>query len=324
MDNRKSEWEALKKEYKQPEMTQEQIQKMQDSIAKAQEERSRNGHLIVLRRGIMAAAAAVALFIILPNTSASVAYAMSGIPVVGKLVGAVTFRNYRYESDRHMADVEVPELVVKEDGSMTSQTTPTAGEQGIQAGTGTKTGQETEKTETIQKTTEEINREIQEITDQIIGEFEENLKYEEGYQDVMVKSEVVNTTEQYFTLKLICYQGAGSGAEWDYFYTIDLNTGERLKLKDLFTDGADYITPISDDIKKQMREQMDADENVYYWLDDEDVPEWNFREITEDTSFYINGDDQVVIAFNEGDVAPMYMGCVEFVIDNTVLAGIRR
>lgn len=324
MDNRKKEWEALKKEYKQPEMTQEQIQKMKDSIAKAQGERSRSGHLIVLRRGIMAAAAAVALFIILPNTSASVAYAMSGIPVVGKLVEAVTFRNYRYESDRHMADVEVPELVVKEDGSMTSQTTPTAEEQGIQTGTGTKTGQETEKTETIQKTTEEINREIQEITDQIIGEFEGNLKYEEGYQDIIVKSEVINTTEQYFTLKLICYQGAGSGAEWDYFYTIDLNTGERLKLKDLFVDGADYITPISDDIKKQMREQMDADENVYYWLDDEDIPEWNFRAITEETSFYVNGNDQIVIAFNEGDVAPMYMGCVEFVINNDVLAGIRR
>ena len=318
MDNRKSEWEALKKEYKQPEMTQEQIQKMKDSIAKAQEERSRNGHLIVLRRGIMAAAAAVALFIILPNTSASVAYAMSGIPVVGKLVEAVTFRNYRYESDRHMADVEVPELVVNEGGSMTAQEPPTAGEQGTQTAAGT------QKTETIQKTTEEINREIQEITDRIIGEFEENLKYEEGYQDIMVKSEVISTTEKYFTLKLICYQGAGSGAEWDYFYTIDLNTGERLKLKDLFENDADYITPISDDIKKQMREQMDADENVYYWLDDEDVPEWNFREITEDTSFYINGDDQVVIAFNEGDVAPMYMGCVEFVIDDAVLAGIRR
>lgn len=324
MDNRKSEWEALKKEYKQPEMTQEQIQKMKDSIAKAQEESRRNGQILVLRRGIMAAAAAVALFIILPNTSASVAYAMSGIPVVGKLVEAVTFRNYRYESDRHMADVEVPELVVKEDGSMMSQTTPVAGEQNTQTAAGTQAGQDAQKTETIQKTTEEINREIQEITDQIIGEFEENLKYEEGYQDVMVKSEVINTTEQYFTLKLICYQGAGSGAEWDYFYTIDLNSGERLKLKDLFEDGADYITPISDDIKKQMREQMDADENVHYWLDDEDIPEWNFREITEDTSFYINGDDQVVIAFNEGDVAPMYMGCVEFVIDNTVLTGIRK
>lgn len=318
MDNRKSEWEALKKEYKQSEMTQEQIQKMKDSIAKAQEERSRNGHLIVLRRGIMAAAAAVALFIILPNTSASVAYAMSGIPVVGKLVEAVTFRNYRYESDRHMADVEVPELVVNEGGSMTAQEPPTAGEQGTQTAAGT------QKTETIQKTTEEINREIQEITDRIIGEFEENLKYEEGYQDIMVKSEVISTTEKYFTLKLICYQGAGSGAEWDYFYTIDLNTGERLKLKDLFENDADYITPISDDIKKQMREQMDADENVHYWLDDEDIPEWNFRAITEDTSFYINGDDQVVIAFNEGDVAPMYMGCVEFVIDDAVLAGIRR
>lgn len=324
MENRKKEWEALKEEYRKPEMSQEQILKMKDSIAKAHKESGRNGQILVFKRSMMAAAAAAALFVILPNTSASVAYAMSGIPVVGKLVEAVIFRNYRYESDRHMADVEIPELVVNGKGGMASQAIPASGEQGAQTDTGVQTDRETLKTETIQKTTEEINREIQEITDQIIGEFEENLKYEEGYQDIIVKSEVINTTDQYFTLKLICYQGAGSGAEWDYFYTIDLDSGERLALKDLFEDGADYITPISDDIKKQMRERMDADENVYYWLDDEDIPEWNFRAITEDTSFYVNGEDQIVIAFNEGDVAPMYMGCVEFVINNDVLAGIRR
>jgi hypothetical protein len=53
------------------------------------------------------------------------------------------------------------------------------------------------------------------------------------------------------------------------YYTIDLNTGKRLQLKDVFAEGADYITPISEAIKKQMQAQMDADENVYYWLDDE-------------------------------------------------------
>ena len=102
-----------------------------------------------------------------------------------------------------------------------------------------------------------------------------------------------------------------------------MNTGERLQLKDLFQDVAEYITPISDIIKEQMQARMDADENVYYWLNDE-IEEWNFKAITDETSFYLNEKDNVVIGFNEGDVAPMYMGTVEFEIPAEVVADIRR
>ena len=138
-----------------------------------------------------------------------------------------------------------------------------------------------------------------------------------------VKSEVIATTDQYFTLKLMCFQSAGSSAEWDYYYTIDLTTGERLKLADLFQDGSNYLDVISQEIKNQMQAQMDADSNKIYWLNS-DMPEWDFTSITDDTSFYLNSDNELVIAFNEGDVAPMYMGCPAFTIPNDVLADIRK
>lgn len=279
--------EHIKREYKEIEMSEEQLDAMKQNISQAKTNKRVKSKKAI--RMITAVAAVVAVFIVLPNTSANVAYAMSNIPVIGKLVEVVTFRNYEYESERHNADIEVPELV--SDGVIA---------------------------------VDEINVEIQEITDQIVAEFEENMKNEEGYQEVIVKHEVLVTTEEYFTLKLICYQGAGSGTEWDYFYTIDLNTGERLALVDLFVEGADYITPISENIKEQMRDQMAADENVIYWLDDEDIPEWNFETIADETSFYVNGDGNVVICFDEGDVAPMYMGCVEFVIPDEVVAEIRK
>ena len=141
---------------------------------------------------------------------------------------------------------------------------------------------------------------------------------------IPIKHEVINTTDDYFTLKLMCYQAAGSGYEMDYYYTIDLKTGERLALKDLFKEGSDYITPISENIKSQMRGQMDADENVSYWLDDTEVPEWNFTSINDDTSFYINADGNLVISFNEGDVGPMSMGVVEFTIPHDVIADILK
>lgn len=312
----------LKKSYNEPHMTEGQVEKMKEKMKEAKLENRREQKQKVLRKGQMriatVAAAAVAAFVILPNTSANIAYAMEQIPVLGKLVEVVTFRDYEYESDRHMADIEVPQLttqVIKDEVA----TLPEEETQQMNVDV-----EQQQLKENLQKTTEEINAEIQEITEQIIAEFEQNTLAQEGYQDVLVKSEVISTTQDYFTLKLICYQGAGSGYQWNYFYTIDLNTGKRLQLKALFQEGADYITPISENIKTQMREQMAVDEMIHYWLDDEDMKEWNFEKITDETSFYVNETGNVVISFNEGDVAPMYMGIVEFEIQAEVLAEIRK
>lgn len=300
--------EMMKKAYQTVQMTEEQLEKMKEKIALAKEEKEMKNRKHVMRK-IAVVAAAVAIFVLLPNTSGKVAYAMSNIPVLGKLVEVVTFRDYEYESERNNADIKVPELVAEEVEN-TAET-----EQSTTVDTNTQ--------ETLKKTTEEINAEIQKITDEIVKEFEENLSFEEGYQDVVVKHEVLNSTQDYFTLKLICYQGAGSGAQWNYFYTIDLTTGERMALKDLFVEGADYITPISENIKTQMREQMKADEAVCYWVDDE-IEEMNFKAITDETSFYLNENGEIVIAFDEYEVAPGSMGCVEFVIPDEVTADIRK
>lgn len=309
--------EDMKQEYREVQMSEEQIAVMKQRMSEAEKEKRMKSNKKVMRN-IVAAAAVAAVFIVVPNTSAKAAYAMSNIPVIGKLVEVVTFRDYKYESERQNADINVPELVAggMENGADGTQMV-TDTEQGTAADTGVQ--------ENLKKTTEEINAEIQEITEEIVAAFESGLKQEDGYQDVVVKSEVIATTEDYFTLKLICYQAAGSGVEWDYFYTIDLTTGERLTMADLFAEDADYITPISANIKKQMHEQMEADDMVMYWVDDEEVPEeWNFHAITDETSFYLNENDELVIAFNEGDVAPMYMGTVEFVIPKDVTEGIRK
>lgn len=291
--------QALKRDYQKPQMSKNQLEKLRKRMEEADMANRREGNKKRLIRFGGAAAAIVAAFMILPNTSAAIAHAMEQIPIIGQLVEVVTFRDYSYETDRNMADVEVPEIKLDEQVA------------------------DSEVKEELERSTEEINAEIQKITDQLIEEFEANLEYEEGYQDIVVKSEILATEADYFTLKLICYQGAGSGYQWNYYYTIDLNTGERLQLKDIFQDGADYITPISENIKEQMQTQMDADEQVYYWLNDE-IEEWNFKAITDETSFYLNDKGNVVIGFDEGEVAPMYMGTVEFEIPAEALQGIRK
>lgn len=239
------------------------------------------------------------LFMLLPNTSSHIAYAMGQLPMLGNLVRIVTFREYRYDTERMRADVAVPALVISEEGEQHS------------------------KSAALEKTTSEINEEIQEITDALVHDFEQYMQDELGYQQLAVQSVNLPTIPGYFALKLCCYQGAGSGYEWNYYYMIDLNTGERLELKDLFVEDSDYIVRISENIKKQMSEQMQADDMVQYWLEEE-IEEWNFQTITEKTSFYINENNCIVIAFNEGDVAPMYMGAVEFEIPYEILEEIRK
>ena len=291
--------QSLQKEYLEPQMSEEQLNRLKTKMEVAKRENRKDRNRTRVTRLATTAAALVIAFIALPNMSPTIAYAMEKIPVIGQFVKVVTFRDYEYTSDRNIADIEVPEIKLEE------------------------TLEDSKASEKLKRTTDEINVEIQEITNELVEHFEKYLEDEQGYQEIIVKSNVLATTQDYFTLKLFCYQGAGSGYQWNYYFTIDLNTGERLQMQDVFKDGADYITPISENIKEQMQAQMAEDEMVCYWLDQE-IEEWNFKTITDETAFYLNESGNVVICFNEGDVAPMYMGAVEFEIPAEVLEDIRK
>ena len=291
--------QSLQKEYLKPTMSEEQLSRLKMKMEEAKCENRKERRIARITRSAATAAALVIAFITLPNLSPTIAYAMEQMPILGQFVKVVTFRNYEYEDEQHKAEVVIPEIVIDDQ-------IPVEQLQSV-----------------LENTTNEMNAEIQKISKELLVEFVNHIRDELGYKELIVKSEVVTTTQDYFTLKLSCYQSEASGYEWDYFYTIDLTSGKKLELKDIFVDGVDYITPISENIKEQMRSQMEKDENISYWLDDE-MEELNFNEITEETDFYINQNNDVVICFNEGDVAPMYMGMIEFEIPAEVLKEIRK
>ena len=309
------ELDSLKEKYMDVKMPEEQLDKLKMAIEKGKMDNRREQRRILRTRVAASAAAVIAAFVILPNTSSSVAYAMERVPVLGNLVKLVTWRDYKYEDERHQADVKVGklELVKSDEGNAALGNSFDEVEEAIDVAV----------EEKLNNSMEEINIQLEEITENLIAEFETHVQEEMGYHDLVVKSEVVADNDKYFTLKLLCFQAAGSGYEWNYFYTIDMTTGEQLHLKDLFKEDADYITVISEEIKKQMREQMEADDNVCYWIEEE-MEEWNFQSITEETSFYLNEEEKLVISFNEAEVAPAYMGVVEFVIDKEAVIEILR
>ena len=290
---------SLQKEYMQPTMSEEQLSRLKMKMEEAKCENRKERRIARITRIASTAAALVIAFITLPNLSPTIAYAMEQIPILGQFVKVVTFRNYEYEDDKHKAEVDIPEIVIDDQIQ----------DEWLQ--------------NVLENTSYEINSEIQKLAKELLVEFVNHIRDELGYKEIIVKSEVVITTQEYFTLKLSCYQSEASGYERDYFYTIDLTSGKKLELKDIFVDGVDYITPISENIKEQMRSQMEKDENISFWLDDE-MSDLNFNEINEETNFYINQNNNVVICFNEGDVAPMYIGSIEFEISAEVLNEIRK
>ena len=284
--------EKWKKEYEEIKVPENLREKIEMSVHRAQKEKRRRRRRLYRTAGSMAAMLAVVL--ILPNTSREAAAAMQQIPLLGSFFRVVTVREYQVEEDHYIADVEVPEVV------------PEARE-----------GSSKETAREAQQSADAINFDIQEATDALISQFQAEMEASgEGYHSLDISSTVLTDDDRWFSLELVMFEASGSGYERHRHYTIDKTSGKQPSLEDFY--GEDYVDVISEEVKEQMRSQMEADESIVYWLDDPDMADGNFSRIAEDQDFYINGDGHVVICFNEYDVAPGYMGCVEFVLEDTV------
>lgn len=292
--NRNQEFETMKKEYQNIEIPQNGIEQLRAKIEQAktdrihfEKNRSRNG-MIKLSLGMTAVAAAAIL--ILPNTNASIAMAMEKLPVIGPIIKVITIREYQYDDGHNTANVEVPIL------------------------------KETDNTETENEAISGVNKSVKEYTDELIEQFEKEMKSTgEGYSGLDLSYETVTDTKDWFTLKITAVETQASGYEFSRYYHINKMSGEIAVLQDLFTENSDYIKPISDEIKQQMRQRMQKDEGMIYWIDQTEFPDDNFEQISENEDFYWNEDHELVIVFDEYQVAPGYMGCPEFTIPNNIV-----
>lgn len=235
--------------------------------------------------------AAMLIITVMANSSADIAHAMSKIPVIGAIAEVVTFRTYESSENNMEANIKVPEISVKnEDGTVNEETT------------------------------QKINKSIQEYTDEIIAQYEADVAAAEGegYMDVELDYSVITDSERLFSIRFDQFLIMASGSQIVKIYHINKQTGEMIHLSGLFQEGTDFITPISENIKQQMKEQMAADDSVMYFIGS-DVPESDFQSINEDTTFYINENGKLMIVFDEYEAAPGYMGIVEFEIPTEVV-----
>lgn len=170
----------------------------------------------------------------------------------------------------------------------------------------------------------EITREVRRMAEREVESFERSLREETGYHTLRFLHETVTDTDRWFCLEVYCFTSAADGFEQVTHFNIDKETGERVTLEDWFGEGTQYIGPVSENIRAQMRAQMAKDPDVEYWLDSEEEPEYDFREILPVQDCYFDADGNLVICFNQGEAAPMYMGPVEFTIPQEVTEALRR
>ncbi len=216
------------------------------------------------------AGAAAALILLLPNVSVSAQAAMEQIPVLGSIVRVVTLRNYFYEDGHSFASVSIPSV--------------------SQGGPGG----------------DAVNEAVQEYTDRLLTQFQQDIQDTgEGYQGLDVSYEVTCDTDTWFTLRINALQVQASGHEMVRYYHIDKTTGEMVTLSDLFPQGTDYVTPLSQEVLRQMEGEPDF------------FPE-DFNAIDPQQSFYWDDEGDLTLVFDEAEVAPASRGVVEFHIPQEV------
>lgn len=291
--NRNEEWEQLKKEYQEVKAPEDGVIKMQSAIRRAKMDKKRADRKKRIRNWGIGAAAVMAVAL-LPNTNENIAYAMGNLPIVGGLFKVITIREYNYDDGHNEADVKIPEIVPDD---TTLQGNSEAAEQ--------------------------VNKSVKEYTEELIAKFESEMS-EEGHKGLTVSNEVLTDTGDWFTLKVTATETQASGYEYHRFYNIDKKRQSVVELKDLFEEGADYQTVISEEIKKQMRAQMEEGSAMYFLDDDEIAAEENFDKIAADESFYLDAEGNLWIAFDEYEVGPGYIGSPVFQIPGEVIDAIRK
>ncbi len=244
--------------------------------------------MIMMKRTAATAAAAAAAIIILVNVSPSVAMAMGKLPIIGPIAQVVTFRTYESQEGGFEAEIKVPEIVADQ-GSETA------------------------------------NKAIGDYADELIAQYEADLKASEGagYESVTSTWDVPFESENMLSIRIYTELIMASAEQRIKIFNIDKATGNILTLSDLLAGDKEKLSAISDNIKAQMQEQMAEDDSKSYFLDS-DLEDTNFKGVTGEEDFYFNKDGRLVISFDEYEVAPGYMGAVEFTIPLDVTGNLMR
>jgi hypothetical protein len=234
-------------------------------------------------------AATVAIITVGVNSSPALALTLSKAPVVGGIVKVLTFREYTVNEDKYQADIKVPSIQGLNNKALENSLN------------------------------EKYLTENKKLYEGFMADMENLKKNQGGHIGINSGYRVKTDTERILSVENFTFSTVNSLSK-NGFVTIDKKNEILITLPSLFKDPS-YVDIISENIKKQMIEQNKADKNKFYWVEgiDQNGTMELFEKISDDQSFYINKENKLIICFEKFEVAPGYMGNVEFVIPTEIL-----
>jgi hypothetical protein len=254
-----------------------------DFIVKKALQQKKKRNVNKMKRLIGIGAAAL-IFITGINASPNLANALSEVPIVGTLIKVLTFTEFKVDEGTAKMEMKVPAITNMENKTLES---------------------------TLNK---KYLAESKKLYNDFMAEIEEVKKNGGGHLGVESGYDIKTDNDQILAVGRYVVSTVNSYSEYTYD-TVDIKNELLITLPSLFKDDS-YMNLISENIKEQMRVQMDRDPDKFYWLDDE----MGLKTIAKDQSFYISDKGKLVIVFNKFEVAPGYMGVCEFTIPTDVIA----
>lgn len=274
----------LKKEYESIPIPKELNQRIMQTMEENRPKKQKPSFSPMKYWGASVAAAFLCL-VIVTNTSAAAAEFLEKIPVIGSIVKIVSFHSFTEKEEHREATVETPLITGLNEPALEDS----------------------------------LNDQFHQYADSLIAEYKKDIASVDGTGSLSSSYEVIADDEHKLVIGIHSVFTQASSYQVNQYYTIDKATGEIITLKDLFQDGADYITPISEAIIEQMEEEGKKEEVFpYYIAKNGDMD--GFETISPTQSFYLTEENNLVISFNAYEVAPGYMGAVSFTIPNDVIA----
>ena len=233
-----------------------------------------------------ASAAAVGLIIVSVNASSTFAKSLENIPVIGNIIKVVNFNNYRIDKDGMDVSISLPEV-------------------------------SSDSKDLEYKLNKEFEKEGKEAYKKYEAEVAKLEK--EGkttHKSAEMWSEAIAENDKTVSVAIYNTETEASAATSRKIYNIDKKDKTILTLEGMFGNN-DYVDVLSKNILSQMKERTKKDSNDVYFVD-------NTFKIKKDQPFYINDKGELVICFDEYEVASGSAGLVEFVIPSNVVSKLMK
>lgn len=241
----------------------------------------------------VSAAVLVVMLMVGVNTSHVLAEGLLKVPVVGSIVRVLRFKEIRVDEGGYHAEIDTPRVE----------------------------GLENKKLEdSLNKKYMEENKELYES---FMKDMEELKKAGGGHLGVDSGYVVKTDNDEILSIGRYVVNTVASSSTVIKYDTIDKKREILITLPSLFEDDS-YVEIISGNVKEQMLKNNKSDEEKIYWVEgigDTELVEV-FEKISADQNFYISDKGKLIISFDKYEVAPGYMGVVEFEIPTEILAGI--